>query len=156
MNRKLTTDQILQTCQELSNPSVRTVMQRLSHKYGVRGRTDRIRTLLNTLKQQAAPPLPSTPVAEPERVSLENAQLREQLAQALERASRAEDLERRHQDYFAARYAEQLEALKNRLSARDTTEVTSEQYLRLYQRAHELATRLAKYEDVGPLLPPAR
>jgi hypothetical protein len=79
--------------------------------------------------------------------------LRRELAEAERRAARAEELERRHQDFWAARYQEKVEELQGAMSLRNPPGVSSEQYLRLYQRAAELARRLSRYEEVEPLLP---
>jgi hypothetical protein len=65
------------------------------------------------------------------------------------RAALSEERERQHQDLWASRYADkvlELERQQTRTTAR-AAGVTHEQYLRVYQRAADLARRLAKYED---------
>ena len=78
--------------------------------------------------------------------------LRVQLKAAVERASRAEEREIQHQDYWATRFAERLEELE-RMHATQlslTTQRASERYLRLYQWSAQLAERLSRYEVVEP------
>jgi hypothetical protein len=124
--------------------TVRDVMHSLRVRFGSAGRTQRVCEVLKRLESEG----------EPSRMALalqshEFQLLRERARAAEARAALSEERERRHQDLWAARYAEKLEELE-RLHARPakaTGGVTHEQYLRVYQRAAELARRLARYED---------
>jgi hypothetical protein len=148
MHRKLTTEQIREVCTEMlsraEGASVSSVMIRLRERHGACGRTARVAKIL------------SEALSELQRRPAENVDvvvLRRELAEAERRAARAEELERRHQDFWAARYQEKVEELQGAMSLRNPPGVSSEQYLRLYQRAAELARRLSRYEEVEPLLP---
>ena len=152
MHRKLTAEQIRIVCGEMllepGKTTVRSIRNRLRHQYGASGRTERVAKILRAVIESKKPP---APVAE----SSDAISLHEKLLQAQQRAQRAEDLERRHQDFWAARYQEKVQELENRLAGlQQGGGVSSEQYFRLYQRATELLRRLAQYEEVGPLLPP--
>lgn len=128
--------------QQTDAPSVRSVMAHLRLRHGACGRTERVAKVLRGLIEKR----------EPRRQVSENsdlASLRQQLFEAEQRAARAEELERRHQDFWAARYQEKIEELQFRVAAPNSTGVSSEQYLRLYRQAAELARRLAQYEQVG-------
>jgi hypothetical protein len=147
MRQDLTTAQIREVCRELlqhpNSTSVRSTMRELRKKYGACGRTERVAEILRQEKQiQLTPGEPEDLVA-----------LRSQLLEAQRRAERAEERERRHQDFWAARYQEKV-AEWQAARAPAPAGVSSEQYLRLYVRAMELARRLAQYEDVESLLPP--
>lgn len=148
MHRKLTADQIRDVCKGMllrsNHPSVNSVVAELRQRYGASGRRERVAEILRGLIGQQ----------EPRQYAVESsdlASLRQQLFEAQQRAARAEELERRHQDFWAARYQEKLAELQYRVVAPSSTGVSSEQYLRLYQRAAELASRLARYEEVEPL-----
>ena len=152
MRRMITTEQIREARNELlqqsDSPSVRSVMALLRQRHGACGRTERVAEILRGLTEKQERPRPINE-------SSDLASLRQQLFEAEQRAARAEELERRHQDFWAARYQEKLAELQYRVAAPNSTGVSSEQYLRLYRRAVELAGRLARYEEVGPLLSPA-
>jgi hypothetical protein len=151
MHRKLTSEQIRTTCQALltqtRSPTVRDVMARLRTDYGASGRTERVTRILHTVLEQWRPQ--PTVVEDPDTTFL-----RQQLSDARARAARAEELERRHQDFWAARYDERVAELEQRTTPPTPTGISPEQYLRLYRRAAELHNRLARYEEVEPLLPP--
>jgi hypothetical protein len=134
---------------------VRDVTSRLRELYGFKGRTQRVGIVLKRLKEEKIPlPFPSAEQAGPEVLEC----LRKQLREAEERAARAEDRERRHQDFWAERYAEKVQELERRFEvlARDAPTVTADQYLRVSQRVVELERRLAQYETVDPFEPSAR
>lgn len=152
MHRKLTVKQIRDVCVELLEQdeaaSIRDVRTRLKHLYDASGRTKRVAGILRSIRDQQRRQQPVDEMTD-------LATLRRQLIEAEERAARAEEMERRHQDFWAARYQEKVEELEARMAAQVAVSgVSPEQYLRLYQRAMELARRLAQYEEVGPLLPP--
>jgi hypothetical protein len=149
VHRKITIQQIREVCEEMLQqtdaPSVRSVMAQLSLRHGACGRTERVAEVLRGLIKKR----------EPRHQVSENsdlASLRQQLFEAEQRAARAEELERRHQDFWAARYQEKIEELQFRVAAPNSTGVSSEQYLRLYRQATELARRLAQYEQMGSVL----
>jgi hypothetical protein len=123
--------------------TVREVMQALRLRFGGCGRTERICRVLRQLEQErrASPPVPV------DRAEFDR--LREQLHTAQQRAALSEERERLHQDLWASRYAEKVAQLEQQSmrAAPAATGVTHDQYLRLYQRAVDLARRLAKYED---------
>jgi hypothetical protein len=155
MPRLVTSAQIEEACSALlrvrHRVGVRDVMRRLRELHGASGRTERVAIVLKRLQEvRTALPLPATQEASPEVV----AHLREQLRAAEERAARAEELERRHQDFWAERYAEKLQELERRFEAlaRDAPTVTTDPYLRACQRVVELERRLAQYER-GPVDP---
>lgn len=151
MHRKLTSEQIRDVCVELASnsaqPTVRAVMGELRARYGASGRTARVAEILRGVGKPAPSPVHVTE-------SSDVASLRYELLRAEQRASRAEEIERRHQDFWAARYQEKVQELEERVVQPQTAGVSSEQYLRVYRRLAELAERLALYEAVGPLLPP--
>jgi hypothetical protein len=131
--------------------TVRQVMQVLRLRYGGCGRTERICRILKQLERQrrASPVVPKDVPSNDSVEPVELERLREQLRLAQERAALSEERERRHQDLWASRYAEkvaQLDRQPNR-AAVQAAAITHEQYLRVYQRAADLARRLAKYED---------
>jgi hypothetical protein len=143
----LSTQQIELTLRELLQRSrrvtVRDAMQALRTRFGGCGRTERICRILKRLELQL-----EIPSAEKD-VQGELQQLRLRLSDAENRAALSEERERQHQDLWAARYAERLAELdqqQQRLNARSSG-VPHDQYLRVYQRAAELARRLARYED---------
>ena len=151
MHRKLTREEVEAVCRRLLSErrrvTVRSVMAELRRCYRAAGRTERVSMILRQLAESAGP----TP---PEGTEL--ASLREQLRVAEERAARAEELERQHQDFWANRYAEKVTELERRYAEALNTKqaIRSEQYLRIHQRAAELAQRLARYEPVEPLISP--
>jgi hypothetical protein len=152
MPKLLSTSQIEATCQRLLNRqrrvNVREVMRELRKEYGASGRTERVVKILRA-EEQRTPAILGSVDASPSEESL-----REQLSIAEQRAARSEALERDHQDFWAARYEEKVSELTKRTAPPSSGTVPSEQYLRLFQRATELARRLSKYEAVEPLLPP--
>ena len=147
MPRGLSDAQIERTTRQLLarqyRVTVRDVMSALRSQFGGCGRTERICRILKRLESQRAG-LGLSSVGS-EDLDL----LRERVRVAEARAALSEERERQHQDLWANRYAEkvaELEKHSQRVTAR-ATGVTHEQYLRVYQRATELARRLAKYED---------
>jgi hypothetical protein len=123
--------------------TVRDVTGALRSQFGGCGRTERICRILKRLESEREG-LGATSLASED---LEALRARVRAAEA--RAALSEERERQHQDLWASRYAEkvaELEKQSQRATGR-TTGVTHEQYLRVYQRATELARRLAKYED---------
>jgi hypothetical protein len=154
--RLITLAQIEEACGALLRTrrkvGVRDVTQHLQGLHGFKGRTERVAIVLKRLQAEQIA-LPSSPVEQSNRDVL--AQLLRQLREAEGRAMRAEELERRHQDFWADRYAEKLQELERRFEARarDAPAVTAEQYLRISQRVAELERRLAQYERVEPFNP---
>ena len=161
MHQKLTVDQIRQTCREalahVSRPTLRCVLARLREQYGASGRTSRVLQILReTADHHQKERLVPNVTAEA---------LRARLADAEVRAARAEERERRHQDFWATRYQDKLIELETQQQRdRQARGVDSEQYMRLYQKFAEVSRRLAQYEDLGPpnegllpqTLPPSR
>jgi len=152
MRRPQVSDQQIEaTCRALlegrRRVGVRDVMAQLRVAHGSAGRTERVNRVLSRVMAEApamARPAPSVDELE---------DLRVQLMAAVERASRAEEREIQHQDYWARRFAERLEELE-RMHATQlslTTQGASERYLRLYQWSAKLAERLSRYEVVEPL-----
>lgn len=146
MPRGLSDIQIENTARELMaqqrRVTVRDVMQALQARFGGCGRTERICKILRVVEAQWVPPAVSD-------ASDEISVLRERLRVSEARAAVSEERERQHQDLWASRYAEkvaELEKHRVRATARPVG-VSHEQYLRVYQRAADLARRLAKYED---------
>jgi hypothetical protein len=150
MRRKLTSEQIRSTCfavlERSRSATVREVEVELQSIYGASGRRERVNNILHSAKLQWKAEAATAD-------DWDITSLRRQLLDAQRRAERAEALERSHQDFWAARYAEKLVSLESRVQPVRPTGVSSEQYLRLYRRAAELWNRLARYEEVGPLLP---
>ena len=124
--------------------TVRDVMGALRTEFGGCGRTERVCRILRRLEAASAAPQVSTAAAEDE---IEALRARVRAAEA--RALLSEERERHHQDLWASRYAEKIAELEKHQprAASRVTGVSHEQYLRVYQRAAELARRLAKYED---------
>jgi hypothetical protein len=158
--RRVTLAQIEEACGALlrihRKVGVRDVTRYLHELHGFKGRTERVGIVLKRLQEEQIT-LPSPPVhhqADQEVL----ARLLRRLREAEERATRAEELERRHQDFWAERYAEKLQELERRFEARarDVSTVTTEQYLRVSRRAAELEQRLAQYETVEPFDPSTR
>jgi outer membrane murein-binding lipoprotein Lpp len=114
--------------------TVRGLAAALRAHYGHSARTQRLARVVKELN--------SAPPQSVEEVLI----LREQLRAAVERAERAELRERAHQDHWAARYAEQVAALR-RSSQTSVEGVSHQQYLAIHQRAAALRRRLARYED---------
>jgi len=146
MPRGLSVIQIENTVRELlaqqRRVTVRDVMQALQMQFGGYGRTQRICRILRQIEAQWQPANASSGTDEIET-------LLERLRVAEARAAVSEERERHHQDLWASRYAEkvaELEKHRIRATARPAG-VTHDQYLRVYQRAADLARRLAKYED---------
>ena len=151
MRRKLTSEQIRTTClavlKRSRSATVREVLAELQSNYGASGRRERVNNILRSVVAQWKA---EAPTAEDPDITSQ----RRQLLDAQRRAERAEALERSHQDFWAARYGEKLADLESRrMQPPGTSGVSPEQYLRLYRRAAELWNRLARYEEVGPLLP---
>jgi outer membrane murein-binding lipoprotein Lpp len=114
--------------------TVRALAEALRAHHGHSARTQRVARIVKELN--SAPPQSVEEVLT----------LREQLRAAVERAERAEQRERAHQDYWAARYAEQVAAL-SRSSQTSVEGISHQQYLAIHQRAAALRRRLARYED---------
>ena len=155
MREGLSESSIEEACRTLLSQrrrvGVRDVMTYLRMQHGIAGRTERVAGILRReeLRSSTVMPPPNPPTLLP----VELADLQEQLRLAEARALRAEDLERRHQDFWAARYDEKVQEIEKRyadLLARNAA-VTSDQYLRIHQVAADLARRLAQYEKVDPL-----
>jgi hypothetical protein len=147
MPRGLTDHQIEQVTRELLSRqrrvTVREVMRALRARFGGCGRTERICQILKRLESEGEAVWVSQS-ADSEQIKT----LLERVRAAEARAALSEERERQHQDLWAARYAEKVAQLDRQPSrATKTPGVTHEQYLRVYQRAAELARRLAKYED---------
>jgi hypothetical protein len=151
MPRGLSDAQIERTTRELLSTrhrvTVRDVMRALRARFGGCGRTERICKVLKQLEAQRLPPSIASSTsagAEEELVSL-----REHLRAAEARAELSEERERQHQDLWASRYAEKVAELEKQQprATHRTSGVTHDQYLRVYQRAVDLARRLARYED---------
>jgi hypothetical protein len=147
MPRGLSDRQIEQITRDLlarqRRVTVREVMLTLRARFGGCGRTERICLILKRLEADAQA---MSAVRGANAQELEALQERVRVAEA--RAALSEERERQHQDLWAARYAEKVAQLERQPSR--TTKVlgvTHEQYLRVYQRAAELARRLSKYED---------
>jgi hypothetical protein len=146
MSRGLSDSQIERAIRQLlarhHRVTVRDVMQALRSQFGGCGRTERICKIFKRLESQERPIL-SAGVDDQIQI------LHERLRAAEARAALSEERERQHQDLWASRYADKVAALE-RQQSRATARapgITHEQYLRVYQRAAELARRLAKYED---------
>jgi len=146
MPRGLSDIQIELTARELLGQqrrvTVRDVMLALQSRFGGCGRTERICRILKQVESQWKP---VNPGAGTDEIQV----LRDRLRVSEARAAVSEERERQHQDLWASRYAEKVAELEKhqiRAMARPAG-VTHEQYLRVYQRAVDLARRLAKYED---------
>jgi hypothetical protein len=147
MPRGLSDRQIEQVTRELLSRqrrvTVREVMLTLRARFGGCGRTERICLVLKRIEAEADA-VSAIRGADAQEI----AALQERVRVAEARAALSEERERQHQDLWAARYAEKIAQL-DRQPSRTTKAVgvTHEQYLRVYQRAAELARRLSKYED---------
>lgn len=150
VNRKLSPAQIEATCRHLLNQrgrvTVRAVMAELRRRHGACGRTERVSEIMGQLQidrgSQAGSDQPT-----------DTAALLERLRAAEARAERSEEIERRHQDFWAKRYADKADELERRYRAAldSRPSITINQYLRLQQRIAELSRRLAQYEAVQDL-----
>jgi hypothetical protein len=121
-------------------------MAELHDRYGVKGRTERVAAVLRVEERSA---LPSS--AEPSELEALRERVRkaeERAAQAEKRAARAEEMERSHQDFWAARYAEKAEELERRFArlSAPASSVPADQYLKVCQLNAELTRRLELYE----------
>jgi hypothetical protein len=147
MARGLSDHQIEITVTELLRHSrrvtVREAMQALRNRFGGSGRTERVCHVLKRLESQLQ--ISSDEVDRQQELET----LRERARQAEARAALSEERERRHQDLWATRYAEKVAELEHQQARAGSasTGISHEQYLRVYQRAAELARRLARYED---------
>jgi hypothetical protein len=96
------------------------------------------------LASECPPPI-STAAASDETTAL-----RERLSVVEARAERAELRERKHQDLWATRYGEKVRELELLHAAQllAASEAAADRYLRLYQRAADLAEKLSRYEKV--------
>ena len=123
--------------------TVRDAMQVLRSRFGGCGRTERVCRILKRLESQLQISV------EEINIQQELDALRERVRQAEARAALSEERERQHQDLWAARYAEKVAELERQQVRPGPRKegVPHDQYLRVYQRAAELARRLARYED---------
>jgi hypothetical protein len=148
MSRGLSDAQIERITRELlaqrHRVTVRDVMQALHMQFGGYGRTERVCRILRRLESQER-----LVAASDSLQSQEIEALHERVRAAEARAALSEERERQHQDLWASRYAEKVAALERQQprATQRSAGVTHEQYLRVYQRAAELARRLARYED---------
>jgi len=159
MGAHLTRDQIESACAELfstqSRVTVNDVAARLKLLHGTSGRRARVAAILrefeSTLPFRRSTHPPSSPTLELEE-RLKAAE--ERAEQAEKRALIAEELERHHQDFWAARYDQKAQELENRYATLEHTSnrASSEQLLRLYQRIAALTRRLSQYETVEPVI----
>lgn len=155
---RLSNEQIEKVCRDLLGSQrrvgVREVMQRLRAEFGSVGRTERVAAVLNRLQAECAVPnsMPSSDEFLKLRDQLSAAEVRAERAEA--RAALSEERELKHQSYWAGRYGAKLDELELLHSAqlRAVGKSASERYLRLYQKAAQLAERLARYENVEPLV----
>jgi hypothetical protein len=133
-----------QLLSEQHRVTVREVMRVLRLRFGGCGRTERICRILRQLESEERKPSASVSV---ESAELET--LREQLRVAQARAALSEERERLHQDLWASRYAEKVAELEKPAPRGPVPSlgITHDQYLRVCQRAADLARRLAQYED---------
>jgi hypothetical protein len=150
MRRKLTNTQIEAACRALLERNrrvrVRDVARYLREQHRASGRTERIAAILrDTQKWFEAPPAPA------DAISVSVSELLKRVQVAEERADRADERERKHQDFWANRYAEKVEELQHKYAAieRSASGVSAEQYLRVCQANAELTRRLAEYEAAG-------
>lgn len=149
MNHKLTSEQIEAACRDLLSArrhvTVRAVMAELHRHHGAAGRTERVSQILRRLQTA---PFEST--RDPQLANI--AALRERLEAAETRAARSEEMERRHQDYWAKRYAEKADELERKYAPalQPPAAITADQYLRLRQRVADLTRRLSRHEPVDP------
>jgi hypothetical protein len=156
MSHGLTDPQIEQSIRELltrqRRVTVREVMTMLRLRFGSSGRTERICQMLKRLESEGE----SARAAQTAEAQAFEA-LNERIRAAEARAALSEERERHHQDLWAERYAEKVAQLDRQQvrAAKAVSGVTPEQYLRVYQRAAELARRLAKYEDPDKPAPEA-
>jgi len=128
---------------------VRDVTAELRRLYGAAARTERVAQILRSVADSVDQALDSTHLIE------ELQRLHQRVREAEQRAALAEEREARHQDFWATRYGDKLAALeaRERLGEQQArSAVSAGQYLRIYQKAAELARRLSQYEDVEPLI----
>ena len=155
---RLSNEQIERACRDLLGSQrrvgVRDVTRRLRAEFGSVGRTERVAELLSRLQEECAVPnsMPSSDELLKLRAQLSTAEVRAEQAEA--RAALAEERELKHQSYWAGRYGARMDELELLHSAqlRAAGKLASERYLRLYQKAAQLAERLARYENVEPLV----
>jgi hypothetical protein len=115
--------------------------------YGAVGRRARVAAALLRIEGECPPP--GLPTAAEQAAA---ATLEEDLRAARERLAQAEEREIKHQDLWAARYAEKLAELeqRHRMHIALMAKEASERYLRVYQWGAQVAERLARYEVVEP------
>jgi hypothetical protein len=149
MRRRLTDLEIEGACRALLTSrrrvSVRDVAGHLRATYGAVGRRARVAAALLKIEGECPPPgLPT--------VTEQGSTLEDDLRAARERLARAEERETKHQDLWAARYAERVAELEQRhqMQLALVAKHSSERYLRVYQWGAQLAERLARYEVVEP------
>lgn len=150
VNRKLTTEQIEAACRDLLSSNrrvtVRGVVAELRRRHGASGRMDRVGQILSRLESaQAFAPAGGG-------MSGDVTALLARLKDAEARATRSEEIERRHQDYWAKRYAEKADELERKYAAalQARPAISTDQYLRLQHRVMRLMQRLSQYESVEP------
>jgi len=150
MNRQLSRTQIEVVCIELVSTrpevSVRDVTRELKRRHGAAGRNERVAGILKGVKADASK------VVIVSRPAVRADEWDTPIAKALERAERAEDRERRHQDFWADRYAQRCEELElhYRRQFDELNRQHSERYLGVCQRVVELERRIAGYEAMDP------
>lgn len=148
--RRISDQQIEVVCRALlegrRRVGVREVMSQLRMAYGAVGRTERVAAALSRVTAEI--PVGIRPPPAPQKLGT----LQEKLRLAEERAQRAENREIQHQDYWARRYAERVDELERVHAAQlgSANQSASERYLRLYQWAAQLRSRLSRYEVVEP------
>jgi polyhydroxyalkanoate synthesis regulator phasin len=158
MGAHLSTDQIESACTDLFSTQARVtvneVMARLKRLHGTGGRRARVAAILRQI--ESALPFRSPPPAEPSAIAELEQRLKaadERARRAEQRAALAEELERKHQDFWAARYDQKAQELERRYATLEqtSTRASSEQLLRLYQRIAALTRRLSQYEPADPM-----
>lgn len=141
MHLRLTTDDIESACRELLRAhrrvTVRMVCRELRRRHNACGKSARVARILRDLADSVGLASHEGPAEQ------EIARLRSELAQAIERAEKAEkrallaeERERAHQDFWAERYVQKLDELERQRAAlvRAHERASTEEHLRLRQR----------------------
>lgn len=152
MNRKLTTEQIISTFQQLQategTVSGRALRAALRQRFGAAGKTARIFALCRSLQRPKIDEAALVLELRQRQQEAERAKLEAQAArdQALERAMRAEAREVSHQDHWA-REVDQLRQLVQQLSGEAARRQALDlEVLRLHRELQALRARLALLE----------
>jgi hypothetical protein len=159
--KKLADAQIEETCRDLLARS-RTVSflvlkAELQRRYGASGRAGRVNTILARVRLSLERLASESVLLKESALStaaIHLLRLEERVRISERRAAEAEERERRNQDFFANRFAQQraqLDAERAVLYASRPPENSVELYLRLYRRMADYRNRLAQYEAVEPL-----